>query len=246
MTAVVGFADTSVAEVMRVAEMCNKRGRRVGSMLFSVKPQQWDKPPGLFLTTRLTTLKSVLKKSRPPRRVAVFDSWLVMHGSGLHVVDADPSSSDPLIRSSKRLTKREIAKALFRMREPSLAPVPDLAKTMFTDVDGSLTQTLLKLMADVKSSSARSRIKSTYVDWLLSSGRLTDTQSLSDAGASDSALSDALSWLRSDQGMEARRVCARLGRLIEKQNKIDYTKLTAGTHVAPFDLRYLVAAVTPV
>ena len=194
------------------------------------------------MTTHLSTLKSVLRENKPPARAVLFDSWLIMHGAGVHVADAEPSSDDPLLRKNKPLTRKDIARALVKKHTTDLLSVPGLASIMFADVDGSLTQTLLKLMADVESVAARSRIKSTYVKWLLTNGKLMDVQRVSEVGASDKSMAEALTWLRSDQGKEARRVCLRLGKLIDKGGKIDYMKLTSGTHIAPFDLRYLVAA----
>ena len=147
-----------------------------------------------------------------------------------------------MVRVRRALSVKEIAYALTRRKGVDrLAPIPDLAESMFLDVDGSLTQTLLKIMSDIESSGARMKIKAGYVDWLLSGGTLKYLGTLDEFGVPAEALDEAIGWMRSEKGKEARRVCARLGRAINNNRSIDYTAFTRDTHVTPFDLRYLVS-----
>ena len=93
---ILGFANTSVFDVMDAASMCESRDQSLGPVLFSNKPKTWGrKPPGLFLTARLATLKAISKLGNLPGIAVLFDGWMVIQGAGIPVLDAEPSPSDP-------------------------------------------------------------------------------------------------------------------------------------------------------
>ena len=240
----VGFACTPALELAEVASLKAVRRRLRGPVLFSAKPVEWRTPPELFVTSRLATLVRALECASPPPRNVLAAGFPLMQEAGIPVADALASPDDPLMHVPVELTRKEIAKAMLSPRNAAKrVGQPDLAGTMFADVDGSLTQVLLKLMASAESSAAKSRVKSTYVKWLLTgTGLAAALRALDQAGASDEAVSEAGAWFKTDQGREALRLCGQVGSALKRGGEIDYGQLTAGTRVAAFDLRYLAAA----
>ena len=240
----VGFACTPVLELAEIASLKAVRRRLRGPVLFSAKPVEWRTPPELFITSRLPTLVRALGCAAPPPRSVLAAGFPLMQEAGIPVADALASPDDPLMHVPVELTRKEIAKAMLSPRNAAKrVGQPDLAGTMFADVDGSLTQTLLKLMASAESSAAKSRIKTIYVNWLLSSiGLAAALEALDQAGASEVAVSEAGAWFKTDRGREAMRLCSQVGSALRRGSDIDYDRLVSGTQVAAFDLRYLAAA----
>ena len=243
----IGFANTSLLDVAETIEGLRESGKRIGRVLCASRPRMWRKPPAVLLTDRAALVRSVHKMDKRPRLVCVFDAWITMRGMGIEVVDAEPDS-DPLARTRLWLSNEDIASAILnkkRGKVNELHQPPDLADTMFSDVDGSVTQMLLRLTANIESSTDRAEVKSTYVGWLLRGGGMPELLDMVDIDCVDiDALAEVAEWMKSEKGIEARKACRRLGRRLAKSDDVDYLGLVRDTQVAPFDLRYLATVPT--
>ena len=239
----VGFAVTSVDEVRRVASFPEVARELGGAPVFSARRPPPGDPPSLFMTSSLAALAQALASDSPPMRSALFAGWPAMQGSGIRVADARPSPDDPMMGMADPLTTDGIADALLGSSPVSRVQPSDLAGAMFEDVDGSVTQVLLRLLASAESSAAKARVKSVYVRWTLGGGDLgSGMDALADAGAAADAVSSAADWLGSARGESARLACGEVGDALRLGLDVDCAAIADGTAASPFDLRYMAAA----
>lgn len=242
---IVGFAHTSMVDVAEMSrKWLRRRRRKIGPLLcISAEPDRWRrKPPGILLSSWLDTVLALDGLGEEPELVGIFDGWVRMQRCELDVVDAVPLDSDPMASEPLPFGYDDLAELMASdMPRPRYKrPMGTLADDMLAEVDGSVTQTLLKITNAQDTEGGRTRSRDAYVDWLLFGGSAKSlTSSLGAAGVDGAIVGESLEWLKSDKGREAVRVCRRMGRKLSAGSKIDYAEMVHGTRVAPFDLRYL-------
>lgn len=243
---VAGFACSSMQDVADISrEWLRRRRRKPGPgplVCTAGPPDKWrDRPPGILLTAWPGIVEALPSLGRDPIMVGLFDGWVRMRRCGMDVVDAVPSD-DPMVCKPVDFGYDQLRELLSGKPSPVRyeRPQSSLSADLLDEIDGSATQTLLKLTKSLDTDNGRDRARDAYIGWLLFGGGTRQLRSdLGSAGVDPSTADDAVDWIKSDKGRESTRVCRRLGRRLSAgEDDIDYIGMVEGTSVAPFDLRY--------